>query len=171
MMSITASHLYNRLLCPHRVAMDAFADPADRDPVSPFVQMLWEGGSLFEQDTIRQLGKPFTDLSKFTGEEKERETRAAIIRGEPLIYGGRLSVDELLGEPDLLRGEGTGYVAIDIKAGAGKEGEDEEADEEGRLKKPYGVQIALYTDILIRLGWAAGPVWIHLGHPRQGDKV
>jgi hypothetical protein len=30
--------------------------------------------------------------------------------GAPLIYGGRLAADDLLGDPDLLRLEGTGYV-------------------------------------------------------------
>jgi len=61
--------------------MDAFADPGLRDPVSPFVQLLWEKGTLFERDTIADLGVPFVDLSSFGGEEKERETRAAIGRG------------------------------------------------------------------------------------------
>ena len=46
---ITASLLYSHLSCPHRVAMDATADPALRDPVSPFVQMLWERGTLHER--------------------------------------------------------------------------------------------------------------------------
>ena len=136
--------------------MDALGDPALKDPVSPFVQLLWERGSLFERETINGLGEAFTDLSGFAGDEKERQTRTAIARADALIYSGRLTVDELLGEPDLLRREGAGYVAIDIKSGAGREGADEEAAEEGKLKKPYGVQLALYTDILIRLGVAAG---------------
>jgi uncharacterized protein len=152
--SITAALLYNHLACPHRVAMDAFADPARRDPVSPFVQMLWERGSLFERQTIQGLGTPYVDLSGFAGEEKEAQTRAGIKRGEALIYSGRLSIGELLGEPDILRKEGTGYVAVDIKSGAGEEGGGD--DEEGKPKKNYGVQLALYTDILERLGVSAG---------------
>lgn len=43
-------------------------------------------------------------------------------RGESLIYGGRIRADDLLGEPDLLRLEGDGYVPGDIKLGAGDEG-------------------------------------------------
>jgi predicted RecB family nuclease len=151
---VTASLLYNHLTCPHRVFMDAFADPALRDPVSPFVQMLWERGTIFERETIAGLGVPFTDLSEFRGEEKEIETRAAIGRGDTLIYSGRLAVDELLGEPDLLRKEGAGYVAIDIKSGSGEEGGDDEED--GKPKKTYGVQLALYTDIFERIGVSAG---------------
>jgi len=138
------------------VWLDAFGDRAKRDEVSPFVQLLWERGTAHEKDVIATLETPFLDLSMLAGEEKEAATLAAIERREPLIYNGRLAVDELLGEPDLLRSEGSGYVAIDIKSGAGEEGGDEEEGEEGKPKKTYGVQIALYTDILIRLGVSAG---------------
>jgi predicted RecB family nuclease len=151
---ITASMLYSHLVCPHRVAMDAFADPGSRDPVSPFIEMLWARGNKYEAQVVGALGEPFVDLSRLTGDEKETATRAAIAAGEPLIYNGRLSDDGLLGEPDLLRREGDGYVTIDIKSGTGEEGGGE--DEPGKLKKTYGVQIALYTDLLIRLGVAAG---------------
>jgi hypothetical protein len=47
-------------------------------------------------------------------------------RGDALIYHGRISIDGLLGEPDLLRQEATDprghalYSAIDIKSGRGK---------------------------------------------------
>ncbi len=151
---ITASQLYSYLICPHRVAMDAVGDPADRDAVSPFVQLLWERGTAHEHDMMAGLGAPFLDLSRLNGDAKEAATREAIARHEPLIYSGRLSVHELLGEPDLLRWEQGGYVAIDIKSGAGREGAD--ADSEGRLRREYGVQLALYTDILTRMNLAAG---------------
>ena len=58
--------------------MDAFADPALRDPVSHFVQLLWEKGTICERDTIAGLGVPFVDLWGFRGEEKERRTREAL---------------------------------------------------------------------------------------------
>jgi predicted RecB family nuclease len=150
---ITASLLYNHLMCPHRVSMDAFANPDTRDPASPFLQMLWKRGSLFEDETVAGLQHSFTDLSAFKGAEKEQCTREALARGDALIYSGRLTFQELLGEPDVLRREGAGYVAIDIKSGSGEEGGE---DEDGKPKKTYGVQIALYTDILIRLGLSAG---------------
>ena len=35
---ITAAMLYDFVRCPHRVTNDLFGNPADRDPVSPFVQ-------------------------------------------------------------------------------------------------------------------------------------
>jgi uncharacterized protein len=151
---ITASQLYSYLTCPHRVAMDAVGDPADRDAVSPFVQLLWERGTAHEHEVMAGLGVPFLDLSGLKGDAKEAATREAIARRERLIYSGRLSVHELLGEPDLLRFEQGGYVAIDIKSGAGREGAD--AESEGKLRREYGVQLALYTDILTRMTLAAG---------------
>ena len=151
---ITASQLYSHLTCPHRVVQDAVCDPADRDAVSPFLQLLWERGMAHERELVASLGTAFVDLSALQGEAKEAATREAIARHEPLIYSGRLSVHELLGEPDLLRWEHGGYVAIDIKSGAARERGDE--DEDGKLRKTYGVQLALYTDILERMGLAAG---------------
>ena len=53
---ITASMLYNHLVCPHRVAMDAFADPERRDPVSPFIEMLWARGNKYEAQVVSGLG-------------------------------------------------------------------------------------------------------------------
>ena len=58
---ITASQLYSHLICPHRVAMDLEGDPALRDPVSPFVQLLWDRGTAHEHDVIAGLGMPFLD--------------------------------------------------------------------------------------------------------------
>jgi len=52
---ITASMLYNFVQCPHHFTMDMFGNPAQRDPVNPFVQLLWERGSEFEQDVIEKL--------------------------------------------------------------------------------------------------------------------
>ncbi len=66
--------------------------------------------------------------------------------GAPLIYSARLSHSDLLGEPDLLRKEGSGYIAGDIKSGVGYEGDIDEG--EGKPKKHYAVQVALYTDLL-----------------------
>jgi hypothetical protein len=40
-MPITASMLYDLIACPHRVTMDLYANPADRDEISPFIKMLW----------------------------------------------------------------------------------------------------------------------------------
>lgn len=153
-MPITASVLYDLVTCPQHVALDAFGDPAARDDINPFVQLLWERGALFERETIANLEQPFLDLSGFEGEEKERLTLEAMRRGEPLIYSPRISADDLLGVPDLLRKETGGYVPGDIKSGAGEEGGSEDAD--GKPKRHYAVQLGLYIDILERLKLSAG---------------
>ena len=145
---ITASMLYDLVQCPHRVTMDLFGDYAKRSEVSPFVQLLWEKGSLYEKKVIPNLGLPFLDLSLYKEQDKERRTLEAMNAGVTLIYNGRISSGDLLGEPDLLRKEGAGYIAGDIKSGSGEEG-----DEDNRKpKKHYAVQLALYTDVLQKLG-------------------
>ena len=119
--TITASMLYDLVRCPHRVALDLFADAAERDPASAFVQLLWDRGYAFERETIAALDRPFVDLSGLSGDERERRTREAISSGAQLIYAGRLTHDDLVGEPNLLRRQGNGYVPGDIKSGAGEE--------------------------------------------------
>jgi len=140
--------LYDQVMCPHRPSMDLFANPMKRDKLSPFVKLLWEKGTSYEEEVIASLDIPFLDLTPYSQEEKESKTLEAIERKEPLIYSGRISADDLLGEPDLLRLDENGYVAGDIKSGAGEEG----VVDDRRPKKHYAVQLALYTDILERKG-------------------
>lgn len=152
--SVTASILYNLVECPQRVALDAFGDVVKRDQISPFVRLLWERGSLFEQETISNLQIPFLDLSAANEIDRERLTLDAMSKGEPLIYGGCIRADDLLGKPDLLRKEVGGYVPGDIKSGRAEEGGDD--DHDGRPKRHYAVQLGLYVDILERLNLSAG---------------
>ena len=160
--SITGSMLYDLMACPHRLHMDTFSDPSERDPVSPFVQLLWKKGAMRENEVMAELDATFTDLSGYRGAEQELKTREAMSRGDALIYAGRIRSGELLGVPDLLRREGHGYLAGDIKSGAGTE-------DIAKPKKHYAVQLALYTDILERTGLSAarkGFIWdIH------GDEI
>lgn len=152
--SITGSLLYDLVQCPKRVELDLFGDISDRDEVSPFVAMLWQRGTLYEHDVMDGGGLQALDLSKLGAEEQERATLEAMQHREPLIYSGRISSDDLLGVPDLLRLEGTRYVPIDIKSGRGEEGGGD--DEDGKPKLHYAVQLALYVDVLERLGMSAG---------------
>lgn len=132
--------------------MDLFADPAKRDPESAFVKLLWEKGTLYESEFISKLSPPPLDLSSYPNAERERLTLETMKKGVPLVYSGRISADDLLGEPDLLAWADDGYVAGDIKSGAGEEG----AEDDAKPKKHYAVQLALYTDILERLGRSTG---------------
>jgi hypothetical protein len=68
---VTAALLYDLVACPHRVTMDLYADPAERDKPNAFVELLWERGSLYEKEVIAGLKDPFLDLSPFGGDEKE----------------------------------------------------------------------------------------------------
>ena len=149
---VTAAMLYDLVACPHRVTMDLFADPGQRDQPNPFVELLWEKGSLYEREVIATLEVPFLDLSPYAGDEKERLTLEAMQRSEALIYGGRIQADGLLGDPDLLRKDGAAYIAGDIKSGSGEEGPEDNS----KPKIHYAVQLGLYTDILERKGLSAG---------------
>lgn len=148
---VTASMLYNLVQCPHRAYLDLFGNTARRDEVSPFVNLLWDRGSAVERDTIARLNEPFLDLSDVPVSEREERTREAMQARVRLIYQGRISAEDLLGEPDLLRLEGDRYVPIDIKSGAGEDGGGSD-DEDGKPKLHYAVQLALYVDVLERLG-------------------
>lgn len=155
MVTITAAHLYDHVACPHRVHLDSFGTPADRDEISPFVRLLWERGSAFEAKVVSQLEEgevlSFRDLAP---SDREAATIAAMEGAAPVIYGGRISAEDLLGEPDLLIRRGDGYIAADIKSGRGEEGDPDEDD--GKLKPHYAVQVALYTDVLLKLGHGIG---------------
>jgi len=159
--------LYSYTTCPHRVFLDLFGDPADRDEVSPFVELLWERGHTFEEQTIAGLGVPFLNLRDAPRAQREALTLRAMQAKELLIYRGRISHGSLLGEPDLLRWTGSEYEPGDIKSGAGLEGATENVA--GKPKRHYAVQLALYTDILRRQGFSKSKrafVWdIH------GDEV
>jgi uncharacterized protein len=143
--------LYDYINCEHRPWMDLHADHGDRDDVSPFLELLWrrqrahEAEAISSHDALRLHG--ITD-----DREREASTLAAMREGVPLICHGRIAADDLVGEPDLLRLEDGKYVPGDIKAGAGEEG----GGEDRRPKIRYGVQLALYVDVLERLRFSNG---------------
>ena len=150
MAEVTATQLYDYIACPHRVALDALGDVTKREEISPFVRLLWERGSAFESQVAETLPEEANILVALAGDEKLTRTLEAIESHCPIIHGGRIAADELLGEPDLLLLRGYPYIAADIKSGRGETGGDD--GEYGTLKPHYAVQVALYTDILERLG-------------------
>lgn len=152
--AITASMLYNLVVCPHRVERDLFDDESEKDPSSAFVQMLWERGRAHESALMESLRAGTLDLRGQPVAQRFRRTLEAMRNAVPLIRGARLEADGLVGEPDLLRREDGGYVAGDIKSGRGLE--DAGAGQPGKFKLDYAVQVALYTDLLERLGFSAG---------------
>lgn len=160
-MLITASHLYAYTQCPHRIYRDAHDDPSLQDPVNEFVQLLWEHGTQYEKEIIARHGASLQllDLSVEPVATRAERTLQAMRDRTPYIYHGRLQIDDLLGEPDLLELQESGdYIPIDIKSGMGLQGADEESDEPGKPKKHYALQLALYLDALRRLGFSSGSV-------------
>jgi predicted RecB family nuclease len=156
--------LYNIVKCEHRVWMDLYGDPKERDAPSEFVELLWRHGRVHEEEVVAKKAPAACDIRSKPVSEREQLTAAAMKRCEPLIFGGRISCGDLLGEPDLLRRENGGYVPGDIKAGAA---EDDVGAADGRPKKHYAVQLGLYLDVLERLGFSDGSrrafVWDVLG--------
>jgi len=106
---ISASQLYDFVHCPHRIFMDAFGDAVERDETSPFVELLWEQGLAYENAIAEGLTIT-ANLKLLDLANRERETLAAMARREPLIYGGRLSAGDLVGEPDLLEWTGMNLI-------------------------------------------------------------
>ncbi|MDD4333267.1 MAG: TM0106 family RecB-like putative nuclease [Patescibacteria group bacterium] len=151
---ITASKLYDYTQCPHRVWRDVYGPQEEKIiETNPFVQMLWDRGVQHEKDVIKGLGE-ILDLSHGSYEERAKKTLEVLNNKIPLIYQGVLRHENLMGIPDLLRLEPDGtYIPIEIKSGMGFAGADEESGEGGKMKKHYAVQLALYVELLERLGF------------------
>lgn len=155
-MNITASKLYNFIQCEHRIWRDIYGpqDEKSKD-TNPFVQMLWDKGVSHEEKIVERLGKILNLKDIGNEDEKIKKTIEAMKMGTPLIYQGVLRSGDLLGIPDLLQNNGDGtYLPIDIKSGMGVEGVDEENENDGKYKKHYAVQLALYSEVLIANGFA-----------------
>lgn len=149
---ISAVQLYDYVHCPHRVALDAFEDTALRDEPNAFVELLWDHGVQHESNMLAALGVT-ANLRNTPVDAREGATLDAMARGEQLIFGGRLTEGDRVGEPDLLARDGCGaYVAGDIKSGGGLDGDAEV----GKYKKHYAFQLGHYIDILNRKGFGSG---------------
>ncbi len=165
---VTATQLYDHVTCPRRVDLDAHADGLRKADVSPFVRMLWQRGASHESDVVRTLPEGTVLLAGLPGPEREHRTAEAMAGGAELIHGGRISADDLLGDPDLLVRRDGRYLPVDIKSGRAEENGDDDG-EPGRPKPHYAVQVALYVDVLERQGLSAGR------HPEiwdvRGDRI
>jgi len=152
---ITASKLYDYIQCPHRVWRDIYGPQDEKiQETNPFVELLWEKGIKHEEKIVSKLGD-FLNLKDGSLDERFQKTIEAMKNKTSLIYQGVLKHENLLGIPDLLKKlPDDTYMPIDIKAGMGFEGVDEEQGEEGKPKKHYAVQLCLYNDLLKKLGFA-----------------
>lgn len=151
-MYITASKLYDFLQCNHRPWRDAYGPQEEKNKdVNAFVQMLWDNGVKYEKKVLTEFRNAL-DLSKGDYEERMVKTLKAMNEGVEYIYQGVLQEGNLRGSPDFLKRMPDGlYLPVDVKSGMGREGVDE--DDEGKLKKSYALQLALYIDALKRKGF------------------
>src|SRR5690349_16606177 len=77
--AISASQLYDYVICPHRVHLDMFEDEAKRDPVSAFVRLLWARGTAYEDQIVAALSNAsFVSLRDQPLESREEATLKAI---------------------------------------------------------------------------------------------
>jgi len=147
---LTATHIYNFLICPHRIYLDEFADPKLMDEESDFEKLLWERGMLHEEAALEELGLKAATVEWTTFEEGAKETLRLMKAGEKMIYQGLLSSPHMRGSPDLLkrvRGKSRlgshYYVPLELKSGSAYENEDN-----GTLKLRYALQLSFYADLL-----------------------
>jgi len=146
--------LHDLIRCDHRVALDVHGDAAMRDEPNEFVELLWAGGVEHEEAIFANLlasSPAVVDLRYASQGSRQALTQIAMDSRAPLIVGGEISEADLLGRPDLLRRDGHGYIAGDIKLGTGEEGRA------GVPRLRYGVQVALYSDILERMDRLSRP--------------
>lgn len=155
---LTASKLYNYLQCPHRVWRDVYGNQNEKiQETNPFVEMLWDKGVKHEKNVVTLMGE-LVDLGSGNQAERIQKTKEALKDGVSLLYQPVIDHENLLGIPDFLRKleDGT-YIAVDVKSGRGFEGTDEnESEENQKLKKHYAVQLALYTEVLEKMGFSNG---------------
>lgn len=149
-MKITPSLLYDHFQCPHRPWRDAHGPREEMgDAGDEFMRMLWERGLRHEESVLE--GLEFLDLSSGSEEERLEATAAAIARREPIIYQGVIAAGEYLGIPDLIVLDAEeGYIPHDIKSGSATSPSRE------RVKKEWAVQLALYAEVIRRLGIGSG---------------
>lgn len=147
---ISGSTIRDLLLCERRADLDLNGDPGTRDPVSPFVQMLWAEGVAHEGRILGALPGPVTDLRGMDRDERERGTLRAIHDGAPTVLGAVLRHGDLVGMPDLLRLTPSGHLAGDVKSGAAMTGPN------ATYRREYLVQVAHYARLLELTGLGRG---------------
>jgi uncharacterized protein len=147
---LTANHIYDFLICPHRVHLDAFNDPNLMDEESDFDRLLRYKGQLHEKTALRELGLEVSEVECATFEESVKETLRLMKTGQKMIYQGAISAPRMHGRPDLLeriRGKSRlgsyCYVPIELKSGSAYDDKEDET-----LKRSYGLQLSFYADLL-----------------------
>lgn len=148
--AITGSMLGELVKCERRVHNDLFADPANRDPVSDFVRMLWAGGLAHESEILAALGSDTVDLRTVPLDRRASETKLALSGSAKFILGALIRSEDRLGMPDLLERRNGTWVAGDVKSGCATEADGH------RPRLEYAVQVAHYASLLSEIGAGDG---------------
>jgi predicted RecB family nuclease len=120
-LEVTPRNAYFANSCPQRVQLDVLR-PCEPLPPSAFLEMLFEAGDEYEDETVAGLFDEVEGMVVIEDADagtRERETLRAFAEGARVVAGGRLPVDEAahrVGEPDLLVRHGDGYVPVDVKS-------------------------------------------------------
>ena len=145
---ITAQHIYDYLVCPHRVYLNTHEDPVRMRPLSQFLDLLFRRGSLHEGRVIERF--EYRKPEGVTHQQRFESTLELMWMGEELIYQGVLITGDEQGIPDLLKKVSVpsalgdhSYIPIDIKSGKGTE-----SNSNNSVKKAYGIQLAFYARLL-----------------------
>jgi len=151
MAPITPQLLLDHLRCVHKVWRDKYGPQSEKtDDDNPFLKLLWDRGIQHEADIVASFGFEYLDCGRGSEPERIAMTNRALDDQVEYIYQGVLSSGDLFGIPDLLQFVDGEYVPVEIKSGSATEGSTETADT--KPKREYGVQLALYVDILARKG-------------------
>jgi len=146
---VLATDLVTYLRCPHRIHLDATADPADQVPAGSFLQLLWESGRFHEETVVAGMDvvtAPFLP----SREAREQATVELMKQAHGWIYHGYLTGGGLEGEIDLLHRVdgpsnlgGFAYEPVEIKSGSAFEGKNGD-----KPKAKYLLQLCAYADLI-----------------------
>lgn len=151
-------------ICERRVHHDLHGDPARRDPVSAFVQLLWEGGRQHEEEVLGAIGEGIVDLRDITCPDHRFVATIDALEGDArVILGARLECDDRLGLPDIIERIDCEWVAGDVKSGSA-------LDADGRRPRlEYAVQVTHYAKLLADLGYGSPTAGFVIG--RDGERT
>ncbi len=120
---LTGAHFYKFFQCPHWIWYDIYADSAQKNSVSPLLDIIYKGGVQNGAETI-QAHKKFEELKPEQYRDLEEAYLATVelMRQGKNIYHGVLMTEDWVGIPDLLEarpGKSSlgdfEYVAYDIQ--------------------------------------------------------
>ncbi len=151
-LELSASDLVGYLNCRHlsdldrAVAEGSLAKPTVRN--DPLLQLLWERGSIHEQNYVEHVAKNGLQPVRIDGvgvtDEAVSQTLAAMKQGSPVIVQGALSHDHWIGRADVLRRVETpstfgkwSYEVVDTKLTR-------------ETKAGTVLQLCLYSDLLTK---------------------